>query len=60
MIARVINQEKTRWLIIDDAFDSKKTIELMAALIKNAGKKVHFYFGQAAGAPHQGHGGVGG
>jgi hypothetical protein len=32
----------------------------MAALIKNAGKKVHFDSGQAAGAPQQDHGGVGG
>ena len=40
MIATVTNQGKTRWMIIDDAFDADKLIELLAALIKDAGKKV--------------------
>jgi len=40
MIATVTNQGKTRWLIIDDAFDAEKLIEFLAALIKDAGRKV--------------------
>ncbi len=40
MIATVTNQGKTRWMIIDDAFDANKLIEFLAALIKDAGKKV--------------------
>jgi transposase len=40
MIATVTNQGKTRWMIIDDAFDSEKLIEFLQALIKDAGKKV--------------------
>jgi transposase len=40
MIATVTNQGKTRWMIIDDAFDADKLIEFLAALIKDAGKKV--------------------
>jgi transposase len=40
MIATVTNQGKTRWMIIDDAFDSEKLIEFLAALIKDAGRKV--------------------
>jgi transposase len=40
MIATVTNQGKTRWMIIDDAFNSDKLIEFLAALIKDAGKKV--------------------
>ena len=40
MIATVTNQGKARWLIIDDAFDADKFIEFLAALIKDAGKKV--------------------
>jgi hypothetical protein len=40
MIATVTNQGKTRWMIIDDAFDAEKLIEFLAALIKDAGKKV--------------------
>ena len=39
MIATVTNQGKTRWMIIDDAFDAEKLIEFLAALIKDAGKK---------------------
>ncbi len=40
MIATVTNQGKTRWMIIDDAFDAEKLIEFLASLIKDAGKKV--------------------
>ena len=40
MIATVTNQGKTRWMIIDEAFDAQKLIEFLAALIKDAGKKV--------------------
>lgn len=40
MIATVTNQGKTRWMIIDEAFNSDKLIELLEALIKDAGKKV--------------------
>ena len=39
MIAAVTNQGKTRWMIIDDAFDAEKLIEFLQALIKDAGKK---------------------
>jgi transposase len=31
---------KTRWMIIDEAFNSDKLIEFLAALIKDAGRKV--------------------
>ena len=40
MIATVSNQGKTRWMIIDDAFDAARFIEFSTALIKDAGKKV--------------------
>lgn len=40
MIATVTNQGKTRWMIIDDAFDADKLIEFLQALIKDAGKKI--------------------
>lgn len=40
MIATVTNQGKTRWMIIDEAFDADKLIEFLGALIKDAGKKV--------------------
>lgn len=40
MIATVTNQGKTRWMIIDDAFNSDKLIEFLEALIKDAVKKV--------------------
>ena len=39
MIATVTNQGKTRWMIIEDAFDADKLIEFLASLIKDAGKK---------------------
>ena len=31
---------KTRWMIIDDAFNSDKLIEFLESLIKDAGKKI--------------------
>jgi transposase len=34
------NQGKTRWMIIDEAFNSDKLIEFLEALIKDAGKKI--------------------
>jgi transposase len=40
MIATVTNQGKTRWMIIDEAFNATKLIEFLQALIKDAGKKV--------------------
>lgn len=40
MIATVTNQGKTRWMIIDEAFNADKLIEFLQALIKDAGKKV--------------------
>jgi transposase len=40
MIATVTNQGKTRWMIIDDAFNADKLIEFLDALIKEANKKV--------------------
>jgi transposase len=40
MIATVTNQGKTRWMIIDEAFNSDKLIEFLEALIKDASKKV--------------------
>ena len=40
MIATVTNQGKTRWMIIDEAFNSDKLIEFLESLIKDAGKKV--------------------
>ena len=41
MIATVTNQGKTRWMIIDESFNSDKLIEfLQEALIKDTNKKV--------------------
>ena len=40
MIATVTNQGKTRWMIIDEAFDAERLIEFLQALIKDAGRKV--------------------
>ena len=40
MIATVTNQGKTRWMIIEEAFDANKLIEFLQALIKDAGKGV--------------------
>jgi transposase len=39
-IATVTNQGKTRWMIIDEAFNSDKLIEFLEALIKDSVKKV--------------------
>ena len=40
MIATVTNQGKTRWMVIDEAFNADKLIEFLGALIKDAGRKV--------------------
>ena len=40
MIATVSNQGKTRWMIVDEAFNSDRLIEFMDALIRDADKKV--------------------
>lgn len=40
MIATVTNQGKTRWMIIDEAFDAAKLIEFLQALIQDADRKV--------------------
>ena len=40
MIATVTNQGKTRWMIIDESFNSDKLIEFLQALIRDADKKV--------------------
>lgn len=40
MIATVTNQGKTRWMIIDDAFNTDRLIEFLDALIRDAGRKV--------------------
>lgn len=40
MLATVTNQGKTRWMIIDEAFNADKLIEFMGALIQDAGRKV--------------------
>jgi transposase len=40
MIATVTNQGKTRWMIIDEAFNSDKLLEFLGSLVKDAGKKV--------------------
>jgi len=40
MISTVTNQGKTRWMIIEESFNSDKLIEFMEALIKDTGKKV--------------------
>jgi pantothenate kinase len=39
MIATVTNQGKTRWMIIDEAFNADKLIEFLQGLIKDAGRK---------------------
>ena len=59
MIATVTNQGKTRWMIIDEAFDADKLIEFLQALIKDAGKK-SFDSGQFARASQQTCEGLGG
>ena len=40
MIATVTNQGKTRWMIIDEAFNADKLIEFLEALIKDTDRKV--------------------
>jgi hypothetical protein len=40
MTATVTNQGKTRWMIIDEAFNPDKLTEFLEALIKEAVKKV--------------------
>ncbi len=40
MISTVTSQGKTRWMIVDDAFNSDKLIEFLVALIKDADKKI--------------------
>ena len=40
MIATVTHQGKTRWMIIDESFNSDKLTEFLHALIKDADKKV--------------------
>jgi len=40
MIATVTNQGKTRWMILDDAFNTDRLIEFLDALIRDAGRKV--------------------
>ncbi len=40
MISTVTNQGKTRWMIIDGAFNSDRLIEFLAALVKDAPRKV--------------------
>lgn len=40
MIVTVTNQGKTRWMIIDEAFNADRLIEFLGALIKDAGRKV--------------------
>jgi transposase len=40
MISTVTNQGKTRWMIIDGAFNSDRLIEFLEALIKDAATKV--------------------
>jgi len=40
MISTVTNQGKTRWMIIEEAFNSDKFIEFLDALIKDTDRKV--------------------
>lgn len=40
MIATVTNQGKTRWMIIDEAFNADRLIEFLDALIRDADRKV--------------------
>lgn len=40
MISTVTNQGKTRWMIIDGAFNSDRLIEFLEALVKDASRKV--------------------
>ena len=47
MIAAVTNQGKTRWMIIDESFNSDKRIEFLQALIKDCLKKVFFFMNKS-------------
>ena len=40
MISTVTNQGKTRWMIVEESFNADKLIEFLAALIKDAERKV--------------------
>ena len=40
MLATVTNQGKTRWMIIDEAFNADRLIEFLVALIKEANHKI--------------------
>ena len=40
MISTVTNQGKTRWMIVDETVNSDKLIEFLAALVKDADKKI--------------------
>lgn len=40
IIATVTNQGKTRWMIIDEPFNSAKLIKFLELLVKDAKKKV--------------------
>lgn len=40
MISTVTNHGKMRWMIVEDAFNSDKLIEFLAALVKDADKKI--------------------
>lgn len=40
MIATVTNQGKTRWMIVDEAFNADKLIEFLGVLVKDTDKKV--------------------
>jgi hypothetical protein len=60
MIATVTNQGKTRWMIIDEAFDADKLIEFLAALDQGCGQKSVPDSGQSAGASQQDRQGLGG
>jgi len=40
MISTVTNQGKTRWMIIEEAFNSDRLIEFLEALVKDADRKV--------------------
>jgi transposase len=40
MISTVTNQGKARWMIVEESFNAEKLIEFLAALIKDADRKV--------------------
>ena len=51
MIATVTNQGKTRWMVIDESFNSDKLIEFLQALIKDTTKKGVLDPGQLESSP---------